>query len=198
MFVGLTGGIGSGKSTVAQVFATNGAIVIDADVIARSLFAEGTQTREYLDATYGDAMLDEFGNVSRQYLAGRIFSNDAERQQLENVIHPELAREVSRIRSLQEPDAIVVYDSALLVDKGLAADCDEVVVVTTPLDKRIERLVSRGLSVDDIERRIAAQISDDERVEAATYVIDNRGTLDELTAQAHVVWHSITKSSNSA
>ena len=198
MFIGLTGGIGCGKSTVAKIFASFGAVVIDADVVARSLFREGTETRDYLDSAYGSAMLDELGEISRPFLAERIFTNEAERISLEQVIHPELAREVSRIRSEQDPSAVVVYDSALLVDKGLTGDCDVVVVVTAPYEDRVQRLINRGLAQPDIDNRIAAQVTDEERRAVADFIIVNDGSEDELRLRATQVWHDMTNSVETA
>lgn len=192
MFLGLTGGIGCGKSTVARMFETCGAYVIDADVIARSMFNPGTQTRAYLDETYGSDMLDGSGEINRKYLADQIFSNELRRAELEEVMHPELSREVARLRAEHEPSQVVVYDSPLLVEKGLGRECDAIVVVTAPLEQRIERLVARGLDRNDISRRMEIQATDAQRVAVADFVIANDSSEADLEAKVLAVWQKIT------
>lgn len=192
MFVGLTGGIGCGKSTVARMMADHGAYIIDADVIARSMFEPGTKTRDYLDRTYGSAMLDSTGAVNRKFIANQIFSNEQKREELESVIHPELSEEVSRLRAIHEPGQVVVYDSPLLVEKGLGRECDVIVVVTAPLEDRIERLLSRGLEREDVARRIEVQATDAQRIAVADYVIANDSTETALATKVHDVWQKIS------
>ena len=179
--MGLTGGIGSGKSAVASRLGQLGAVIIDSDVLAREVVAPGTPGLSDIVAEFGAGIVGSDGGLDRPALARRVFNDDAARKSLEGIIHP-LVRERSwQLREQAPPDAIVVNDVPLLVEGGMAPSFDLVIVVTAALDLRIDRLKARGLDAQQAQARIAAQATDTQREAAADAVIDNSGTLDALT-----------------
>jgi dephospho-CoA kinase len=188
--VGLTGGIGSGKSAVATRLAELGAVVIDADRLAREVVEVGTPGLAEVVAAFGAEVLDEAGALDRPALGRRVFGDEAARRTLESIIHPRVRARTYELTEAAPPDAIVVNDVPLLVEAGLAAGFDLVLVVLAGTEVRIGRLVrDRGMSPADAEARIAAQATDDQRRAAADIVIDNEGTLAELRAQVDKIWH---------
>jgi dephospho-CoA kinase len=186
--VGLTGGIGSGKSTVARELAERGCEIVDADAIAREVVAEGEPALEELVARFGSGILAEDGTLDRAALASLAFADDDARHDLDRITHPRIAaRMAERIAQLgtargAAPDQLVVVDHPLLVETGQAGRFDAVLVVLADEDRRVRRLVERGLTEQDARARLAAQTSDAGRRAAATHVIVNDGTLAELTA----------------
>jgi dephospho-CoA kinase len=189
--VGLTGGIGAGKSTVAARLAGLGAVVIDADALAREVVEPGTDGLRQVTQEFGSDILDADGALNRATLAGLVFADQAALRRLEAIVHP-LVRAATEARvAVAPPDAVLVSDTPLLVESGRAAEFDAVVVVQAPADERIRRLVGRGLSADDARRRIAAQASDADRLAVATYLIDNVGTTDDLAVRVDRVWQQL-------
>jgi dephospho-CoA kinase len=189
--VGLTGGIGAGKSTVAALLAARGAVVIDADAIAREVVEPGEPALAALAERFGTDILTPDGRLDRAALAARAFVDDASKKDLEAITHPAIAaRFLQRIADAPE-DAIVVHDVPLLVEAKRGADYAAVIVVEAPLDVRLTRLEARGVPRDDAQQRIALQASDEERREVATYVIDNAGDLDALEPQVDEVWRKL-------
>lgn len=184
--IGLTGGIGSGKSTVAALLADHGFEVVDADRIAREVVEPGKPALADLAAAFGEDIIRPDGTLDRAGLARRAFI-DAERTELLNSItHPRIREEtIRRFAAAEEAGRrSVIYDMPLLVDQGLHKGMDLTVVVDVDVDERVERLVAqRGLAEDDVRRRIAAQVSDEVRRNAADVVIDNNGPLDNLIPQ---------------
>lgn len=187
--IGLTGGIGSGKSSVASLLLEHGAIVIDADAIARELVESGQPALDALVAEFGSGILTPVGSLSRGELAKLAFSDPAATKRLNAIMHPLIGEESARRIQAAPESAVVVYDMPLLVETKQRDLVDLVVVVDVPEQLQIERAVSlRGLDQEDVERRMQAQVSRDERLAIADYVIDNSGSLDELKASVAGLW----------
>ena len=190
--IGLTGGIGSGKSTVAGLLADHGAFVIDADAIAREVVAPGSEGLRTLVDTFGEGILQTDGALDRQVLARRVFHDEQARARLNAITHPLIARRTADLLRELPPHAMMVHDVPLLAELGMQDAYDVVVVVDTPDDLRRERLMSRGLSEQEVVARISAQASRDERLAIADVIIDNSGSLDDLRAQVDDVWATVS------
>ncbi|HEY4557554.1 MAG TPA: dephospho-CoA kinase [Enteractinococcus sp.] len=193
----LTGGIGSGKSTVAQFFAERGATIIDADAISRSLMEPGQQVLADVIETFGDHLLDDTGRLDRQALASIVFNDDDARQRLNAIVHPAVRAESQRQREealAADPDhAVIIQDIPLLVETGQAENFDGVIVVHADQPTRLQRLVeARGMTAEDARARIAAQATDEQRKAVADWLIDNSGSLKETEAQVDAVWKELT------
>ena len=187
--IGLTGGIGSGKSTVASLLLEHGAIVIDADAIARELVEPGQPALAALVAEFGPGILTPVGTLSRGELARLAFSDPEATKRLNSIMHPLIGAESARLIQAAPESAVVVYDMPLLVETNQRDLVDLVVVVDVPEQVQIERAVSlRGLEQEDVERRMRAQVSRDERLAIADYVIDNSGSAEELKASVAGLW----------
>lgn len=178
LLVGLTGGLASGKSTVARRLAETGFVVVDADLLVRELYEPGAAGAAALVGLLGPEALDDLGAVDRPALAARIFHDPGMRRQVEQAIHPLVLERLQSI--LAEVPGIVVYESAVLVPSGHAAACDLVVTVEAPAETRLERAVRRGMDEADARARLAAQGDGEARRAVADVVLDNSGTLVEL------------------
>lgn len=181
--IGLTGGIGSGKSTVAALFAEHGFPVVDADQIARDVVQPGQPALPELADAFGQDILLNDGTLNRAELARRAFSSPERTQLLNSITHPRIKEESHRqFQALEAAGAAaVIFDMPLLVDLGWHRDMDLVIVVDVPPEVRIQRLVRyRGLDEEDARHRVDAQISDAERLAAADVVIDNSGSLEDV------------------
>ena len=195
--VGLTGGVGSGKSTAARLLARHGALVVDADVLARDVVAAGTDGLAQVVERFGQSMLGHDGQLDRAALARVVFANPAARADLEQVVHPRVrtaAQELEDAAVASAPDAVVVHDIPLLVETGQAGPGSRyrpVVVVDASDDVRLARLVGRGMSEPEARSRMAAQASRAERLAAADVVLDNEGSPDLLDAQVEVLWRRL-------
>jgi len=190
--VGLTGGIGSGKSTVANLLARRGALVIDADAIAREVVEPGTPALAALVERFGADILTPEGRLDRAALAAKAFVNDEERKALEAITHPAIGAAFLERIAAAPPGSIVVHEIPLLVEAKREGDYAAVIVVEAPLAVRLDRLESsRGVARDDAERRIALQASDEDRRKVATWVVDNTGDLDALNAQLDRIWSEL-------
>ena len=188
--VGLTGGIGSGKSTVAAELERLGAVVVDADRIAREVVAPGTPGLAAVVEEFGPGVLDPDGSLDRQALAARVFTDPAALRRLGEITHPLVAAESRRRQDAAPPGAVVVHDVPLIVENGLADRYDLVVVVGADEDTRTARLVAaRGMTEDDARARIRAQADDDARRAVADVWLDNSGTPEELLAAVGRLWH---------
>lgn len=188
--VGLTGGIGSGKSTVAELFAARGAGVIDADRIARDVVAPGTPGFAAVVERFGDEVVAPDGGLDRARLADIVFADDEARQDLNEIVHPRVGGRIAdRLGELADRDGIVVLDVPLLVEAAAGRDYEAIVVVTAPEDVRVDRVLeSRGMSADQARARIRSQASDEERLALATHVIDNSADRDALEREVDRVW----------
>lgn len=193
LLVGLTGGIGSGKSTVARLLERRGAAVIDADQLAREAVAKGTPGFERVVDAFGPDVVTPEGELDRPALAARIFSDPTQKATLEAIVHPEVARRFSdQVEAFRATDRIVVYVTPLLVELGLAPAFDVVVVVTASPHLRVSRVASdRGLSPDEVRGRLAVQATDEQRAEVADVLIDNDGSLAELEPQVDRLWRDL-------
>lgn len=182
--VGLTGGIGSGKSEVARRLAAAGALVIDADAIAREVVEPGTPGLAEVVAAFGEEVLDADGRLDRPRLGGIVFSDTAKLERLNAIVHPRVAERTEELMARAPEDAVVVYDVPLLVENGLQEMYDLVVVVDAPEELRVRRLVEdRGMPEEQARARIAAQASREERLAAADIVVENAGSKAELDAR---------------
>ena len=192
MYLGLSGGIGSGKSTVAKIFADLGAVVIDADAISREVLEPGQIGYENTILTFGESVLSESGSIDRKKLAELVFQNPAQLAKLEAIIHPAVIARVAQIRESLPASAIVVYDTPLLVEKNLKSQFDKVVIVLADEQIRKDRLVTRGLELPDIDARISNQATDSQRSDVADYIINNDGTLAQLQDNVTKVWKQLS------
>ena len=191
--VGLTGGIGSGKSEVSRRLRELGAVVIDADVLARDVVAPGTDGLGEVIEQFGIGVLTADGALDRPALGALVFGDDEARKRLEAIIHPRVRARAAEIEAEAAPDAVVVHDIPLLVETGQADRFDLVVVVDVPPDVQLARLTgARGMTADEAQSRIASQATPQDRLAAADLVIDNGGTLDELDDRVGEVWGRLT------
>lgn len=183
LLVGLTGGIGSGKSTVAALLRQRGAVVVDADVIARQVVEPKTPALAALVDRFGEQILGSNGKLDRAKLAELAFATEESRRALEAITHPAINEEFTRQMLTAPPDAIVICDVPLLAESDQARNrgYPVVIVVESPIEVRLDRLEQRGITREDALRRISAQASDEERRELATILIDNSGDLSVLT-----------------
>ena len=189
--VGLTGGIGAGKSSVARLLAQRGAVVIDADALAREVVEPGTPGLVEVVERFGDSVLQPDGSLDRKALAGKVFDHPDELAALNAIVHPRVAA-LFRERLADLPrDAIVVHDIPLLVETGAADRYDLVVVVEADERLRLERLAARGLRPAEAWSRIRAQAPAEARAAVADVVIDNDGTPEQLAGQVDDLWRRI-------
>lgn len=190
LVVGLTGGIGSGKSLVGEYFSDLGATVLDADKLSRQAIERGSEGFNRVVLAFGDSILRD-GEIDRRALADRIFANAGEKGTLESIVHP-LVRDAFEAAARKiKGDEILVYEIPLLVEKGAAARFEFVITVESNLEVRRERLLKRGMRASEIEARMRAQATPEERMSVAGYVITNNGTPDELLRQVEYVWEKI-------
>lgn len=181
MRVGLTGGIASGKSTVAAILRELGAVVIDADQLAREVVERGTPGLAGVVEAFGPGVLAADGSLDRPALGAVVFADPERRAVLEGILHPLIRARSAELEADAGPDALVVHDIPLLVETGQQDRFDAVVVVDVPEEVQVRRMVTdRGWTEDDARARIAAQASRDERRAAATYLVENTGTRDDL------------------
>jgi dephospho-CoA kinase len=190
LLVGLTGGLGAGKSTVGRMLAQRGAVVVDADDLAREALAPGTRGFKQACDIFGDAVLTEEGHLDRRAIADIVFADEDKRRALESITHPEvfrlLAEEVERHRAT---DDIVVFDAPLIIETGFHHACDILVVVSTPVKAQIARAMGdRGMTEGEARSRIAVQLPAEEREALADVVIRNDGDLASLERQVAALW----------
>jgi dephospho-CoA kinase len=188
--VGLTGGIGAGKSEVARRLAQLGAVVIDSDRLAREVVEPGTEGLAEVVAAFGPEVLGPDGALDRPALGRRVFGDEAARHRLEAIIHPRVRARSAELIAAAPPDAVVVNDIPLLVETGIGAGFDLVVVVTASVPSRLRRLAGyRGMSAEEARSRMAAQATDEQRRAVADVVLDNDGSLEDLRAAVDRLWH---------
>lgn len=195
MRVGLTGGIASGKSTVSELLAGFGAVIVDSDKIAREVVEPGTPGLAQVVAEFGPAVLTESGALDRAKVGEIVFADEGARGRLNAIVHPLVgARSAELEEAGRTAGKLVVNDIPLLVEVGYAPFFDEVIVVDVPVETQVERAIARGMTEIDARARIAAQASREERLAAATYVIDNTGTLDDLRKRVREIYDALAGS----
>ncbi|HEY7136960.1 MAG TPA: dephospho-CoA kinase [Acidimicrobiia bacterium] len=193
LLVALTGGIGSGKSTVAALLEARGAVVVDADAVARDVVEPGKPAFDRIVERFGTGVLAADGTLDRPALGRVVFGDEAARKDLEGITHPAINEEFVRRIAGSPPDGIVVCDIPLLVESQQAAarTYGDVIVVEAPLEVRLDRLEGRGVLRDDARARMKAQATDEERRAVATFVVDNGGSVAELERQVDEVWAAL-------
>jgi len=197
LLVGLTGGIGAGKSTVAKLLAARGAVIVDADEVARAVVEPGQPALAALVERFGKGILDADGRLDRPALGKLAFADEQSHKDLEAITHPAINHEFMRRTVESPPDAIVVLDVPLLVEspkaRARAKDYHAVIVVEAPREIRLDRLEARGLERTDAAARMAAQATDEQRREIATHLVDNAGDADALERQIDEIWADLER-----
>lgn len=198
--IGLTGGIGAGKSTVAKMLVECGAVLIDADAISRQLMQPGQEVLADTVRIFGEDILTPEGLLDRAALAALVFADEEAREKLNAIVHPAVRAEAARLREVAVQErgqgVVIVEDIPLLAETGQAADFDGVIVVETQRQERLRRLIQvRGMSEADARARIDAQTSDEQRRAIATWVIDNSGSEEHTATQVREVFAKITAGS---
>lgn len=192
LLVGLTGGIGSGKSTVAGMLERRGALILDADAFARDAVRAGTDGARRIAERFGREILGPDGEVDRAALASIVFSDPEALADLEAIVHPEVRRRIAdEIQANIDSDRIVVLVNPLLIEMGTHRDCDVVVVVSVDPETQVRRSVARGMAEEDVRARIAAQLPLEERARHADVILDNEGTVEELEDQVEELWQRL-------
>ncbi|WP_422936600.1 dephospho-CoA kinase [Sinomonas sp. P47F7] len=190
--MGLTGGIASGKSEVSRRLAELGAVIVDADVLAREVVEPGTDGLAEVAEAFGPEVLADDGGLDRAALGAVVFADPRRRELLNSIIHPRVRAKAAEIAAAAPDGAIVVQDIPLLVETGQAASFDVVIVVDAPDEVRIRRLGERnGLSEEQARARMAAQATREERLAVADQVVENAGTLEELRAAVDRLWRDV-------
>lgn len=192
MYLGLSGGIGSGKSTVAKILSNLGAVVIDADAIAKEVLEPNQAGYQKAIEVFGESILDSDLRIDRKRLAQLVFQNSDELAKLEAIVHPAVIARVAQIRNSLPESTVVVYDTPLLFEKNLQGQFDKVLIVVSDFEHRKARLIERGLEIADIEARIANQATDAQRRTVADFVIENNGSPEQLQDQVTKVWQQIS------
>jgi dephospho-CoA kinase len=194
LLVGLTGGIGSGKSTVARLLEKRGAVVFDADLLARKAVEPGTPGHAAVIDRFGADVLAPRGELDREALASIVFADPAARRDLEQIVHPEVRRLFAEgTEAYRDTDRVVVFSAPLLVETGMHTAFEILVVVSATVATQIERLMrQRGMSEASIRARIDAQAPLEDKAAAADFIVDNEGTLDELESQVERLWTDLS------
>ncbi|MEI8080987.1 MAG: dephospho-CoA kinase [Actinomycetes bacterium] len=186
--IGLTGGIGSGKSTVAVMLAAHGAYVVDADQVARDVVAAGTPGLARLAQEFGSDIITEDGGLDRAALAAVAFADSASTSRLNAITHPLIFARTAELFNAAPPGAVVIHDVPLLAELGLANAYRMVIVVDAPDELRVRRLLLRGLTEADARRRITAQATREQRLAIADIVLENHGDMADLQGQVDEIW----------
>lgn len=194
LLVGLTGGIGSGKSTVARLLEKRGAVVFDADLLAREAVEPGTPGHAAVIERFGADVLAPGGELDREALASIVFADPAARRDLEQIVHPEVRRLFAEgSEAYRNTDRVVVFSAPLLVETGMHTAFEVLVVVSATVATQIERLMrQRGMSEPSIRARIDAQAPLEDKAAAADFLVDNEGSLDELESQVEQLWNDLS------
>jgi dephospho-CoA kinase len=192
LLVGLTGGIGSGKSTVADLLAQRGAVILDADAFARDAVRSGSEPFAAVVRRFDDDVVSADGELDRAALAAIVFADREALADLEAIIHPEVRRMIADgIQSHLDTDDVVVLVNPLLIEMGTHRDCDVVVVVSASPETQVARSVARGMDEADVRARLGAQLPLADRARAADVLLDNEGTREELEAEVQVLWRDL-------
>ena len=195
MKVGLTGGIGAGKSTVADLFSQKGAVVIRSDELARQVIEPQTPGFQQVIARFGKDFVNSEGYIDRAKLAQIVFQDDAALKDLENIVHPLVRSKTNQIIDQHTSETIIVNEIPLLLEKKMESLFDFLVIVISSEKNRLERLAQRGLTTEQATARMAKQVSDDERKAAADFLIVNDGNLDQLEADVEKIWQTLQERS---
>ena len=192
LLLGLTGGLGSGKSTVAGMLHDRGAVVLDADAFAREAVVGGSEGFRRVVQRFGSGIVGADGELDRAKLASIVFADRASLADLEAIVHPEVRRRMADgIQENLDTDRVVVLVNPLLIEMGTHRDCDVVVVVSVAPETQVARSVARGMAEDDVRARIAAQLPLEERSRAADVLLDNEGSLEDLEREVDVLWREL-------
>lgn len=193
--MGLTGGVASGKSTVSAMLRDLGAVVVDADLLAREVVAPGTDGLVEVVEAFGEGVLTPDGQLDRPAVASLVFADEEARRRLEAIIHPRVRQRGAELEASAGPDAVVVHDIPLLAETGQASTFDAVVVVDVPVETQVQRMVQlRAMSEEEARARVAAQATREQRLAVATHVIDNTGTLEDLRDRVTEVFEELVSS----
>ena len=195
MKVGLTGGIGAGKSTVADLFSQKGAVVIRSDELARQVIEPQTPGFQQVIARFGKDFVNSEGYIDRAKLAQIVFQDDAALKDLENIVHPLVRSKTNQIMDQHTSETIIVNEIPLLLEKKMESLFDFLVIVISSEKNRLERLSQRGLTTEQATARMSKQVSDDERKAAADFLIVNDGNLDQLEADVEKIWQTLQERS---
>ena len=190
LLVALTGGIGSGKSLAGEYFSQLGAIVVDSDQLARDVVERGTPGFDEVLTRFGDDILTN-GEIDRKKLGSIVFSNPGLLAELEAITHPRIQAAFAEVVESAGESDIVINQIPLLVETGGVDRFDRVVVILSDLENRVKRLQARGLTLQEINRRIDAQVSDEERVEVADFIIENNGSADDLLREVEETFNEL-------
>ena len=193
--IGLTGGIGSGKSLAAEYFADLGALVIDSDQLARAAIERGSAGFNEVVAVFGDSILQN-GEIDRRALGELIFKDPIAKAQLEAIIHPWIRSEFETAVASLTGNQTLVYEIPLLFETGGADRFDTVITVESEIENRIARLRAKGFDISQIQARIAAQATREQRISIADFTIENNGTQDDLLRKVERIWDSLSLASN--
>jgi dephospho-CoA kinase len=196
MLVALTGGVGSGKSTVARLLAEHGAVIVDADAIAREVVEPGTPGLAAVAKEFGESVLADDGSLDRPKMAEIVFADPAARARLNGIVHPLIGQRSAELMAAAPADAIVVYDIPLLVEGVAQSGFALVIVVETSAELRLARLEGRGLPRQQAEARMAAQATDEQRRAIADELIMNNGTVEDLRWAVDGLWTRLVARSN--
>ena len=195
MKVGLTGGIGAGKSTVADLFSQKGAVVIRSDELARQVIEPQTPGFQQVIDRFGKDFINSEGYIDRAKLAQTVFQDDAALKDLENIVHPLVRSKTNQIIDQHTSETIIVNEIPLLLEKKMESLFDFLVIVISSEKNRLERLSQRGLTTEQASARMAKQVSDDERKAAADFLIVNDGNLDQLEVDVEKIWQTLQERS---
>jgi dephospho-CoA kinase len=190
LVVALTGGIGSGKSTVGQIFAQLGAIVIDSDQLSRDVIERGSIGFNEVVAKFGDEILKN-GEIDRQILASLVFKDPTKRSELEQITHPLIRKAFAKVMSSASPDSIIINQIPLLVESNHDYKFDHIITISASESIRTDRLIKRGLTNEQIKQRLQAQATDQMRENIADSVIFNEKSEQELTDQVEKIWEQL-------
>ena len=191
MKVGLTGGIGAGKSTVADLFSKRGAVVIRSDELARQVIEPQTPGFKQVTFRFGNEIVNDEGNIDRAKLAQVVFNDDGALKDLENIIHPLVRERTNQLMSEQTSETIIVNEIPLLLEKKMESLFDFLVIVISSEKNRLERLFQKGVSEEQAKARMAKQVNDQDRKAAADFLIVNDGNLDQLEADVQKIWQTL-------
>jgi dephospho-CoA kinase len=191
MKVGLTGGIGAGKSTVADLFAQRGAVVIRADELARQVIEKSTAGFDQVVSRFGENILDTNGKINRAKLAAIVFNDQESLTDLENIIHPLVREKSNQITKEQTPETIIVNEIPLLLEKGMQPLFDFLVIVISSEKNRLARLINSGFTKEQVLARMSKQVDDETRKASADFLIVNDGNLDQLEVDVEKIWQTL-------